>query len=206
MLFGITGAAGTGKTTLAKQVAEDLDIKFQATSISECAKRHGFDAVAPMRLTDRIKLQYHLLEDHLEMIDGETRPLIVDRTPIDFIGYMLCEVTMHSHLLLEAEHVSLIENYVDMCQQAAIRHYDYIFVLGKLDGYEIAPTRPADNRAYQSHTQLVMIGALAQMDCAVNYSILNTVDPTERRDHVHDTIIARMDAIDRERKSSAHIH
>jgi nicotinamide riboside kinase len=206
MLFGISGASGTGKTTLAKRVAEDLGITYMPTSITECAKKHGFDAVAPMSLQSRIELQMHLLKDHVDMVTNADRPLIVDRTPIDMVAYLMAEFDMHSHMRATSEEIVAAEEYVDLCLDATTRLYDYIFVLGQLDHYEIKESRPADNRAYQTHTQLIMQGCLSQIHGRMNYMVIRSQDLEDRHETLSDAIVRRMDDISRERASSAHIH
>ncbi len=206
MLFGISGASGTGKTTLAKAVAEDLGITYMPTSITECGKKHGFDPVAPMSIRSRLELQMHLLNDHVEMVTKADRPLIVDRTPIDMVAYLMAEFDMHSHMRVTADEIVAAEEYVDLCLETTAKLYDYIFILGQLDHYEIKESRPADNRAYQTHTQLIMQGCMSRLYGRVNYTIIRSQDLEDRHETLHDTIVRRMDDITRERSSSAHIH
>ncbi|SCW95921.1 AAA family ATPase [Ancylobacter rudongensis] len=206
MLYGLAGSSGTGKTTLAKRIAAELDITYMPTSITECAKRHGFDPVGILSLQDRIVLQLHLLQDHLDMLDAAPRPLIVDRTPIDFIGYMMAEVDMNSHLRLSAEEIERIEQYKRLCQTAAVKHYDAIFMLGQLDTYEVANTRPAANRAYQTHSQLVMLGALTELSGRLDHVVLRVTDLEQRVEFLHDTIAKRLDEIQTLHKSTPYIH
>lgn len=206
MLYGLCGSSGTGKTTLAKAVAESLCIEFMPTSITASAKKHGFDAVGLMTTSQRIALQWCLLHDHLEMLEKAPRPLIVDRTPIDMLSYMLAEVDMFSHMRLTPEQILDIENYKEACLKATARFYDHVFVTCQLPTYEISSTRPAANRAYQTHSQLLMEGALYSIDGLVNFSVMRTADPDERHDHVHDTIVTRLNEIEAMRKSCVHFH
>ncbi|MGV1754768.1 AAA family ATPase [Agrobacterium sp. CG674] len=206
MLYGIAGSSGTGKTTLAKAVAESLGITYIPTSITESANRHGFNPVGFLSIQDRLKMQWHLLQDHIELITATPGPCITDRTPIDFIGYMLCELDMQSHMRISAKDIQEIESYKDRCLKDVVRFYDHIFVATQLDDYEVANTRPADNRAYQSHSQLVMEGAIYSLTGQVNFSVMRPQDRDVRETHVHDTIVKRLDAICTLRKSAAHIH
>jgi hypothetical protein len=206
MLYGISGASGTGKTTLAKRVAEDLGITYMPTSITECAKKHGFDAVGMLTLPKRLELQLHLLEDHVEMICQAERPLIVDRTPIDMIGYMLAELDMHSHHRLTDKEIGQVEDYVNLCSDMTLKLYDYVFIVGQLDNYDVSATRPADNRAYQTHSQMIMLGALFRLSGQVSFAHVPMQDLDRRCEFVHDTIVGRLDAIGKERRSSLHIH
>lgn len=206
MLYGISGASGTGKTTLAKRVADDLGITYLSGSITETARKHGFDAVGLLPLDKRIELQIKLLEDHIAMIGEAGRPAIVDRTPIDMIAYLMAEFDMHSHRRATAEELQHAANYVELALDATAKLYDHIFVVGILDHYEEADTRPKPNPAYQMHTQLLMQGATSRLWGRVNLSIMPMQDLEARADFVHDRIVKRLDDISKERASSAHIH
>lgn len=206
MLFGISGASGTGKTTLAKRIAEELGITYMPTSITECARKHGFTAVSSLSMRDRLTLQMKLLEDHVTMITEAQRPLIVDRTPVDMIAYMMCEVEMMSHTRMTPEVTTAVDEYVTLCLETTAKLYDSIFVLEQLDHYEIKATRPPENRAYQTHTSLVMVGALNRLGGRVNCTLVRQADLNLRTEYVSDFIVGRMDEISRERATSAHIH
>lgn len=156
MIYGLIGASGTGKTTLAKMVADTLSILYQPSSITECAKKHGFDAVGSLSLEKRMELQWHLLNDHVEMIEKTERPMITDRTPVDMAAYAMAEFTMQSHQSASDKILADAESYVSHCLRAAERHFEMLFVLGRLNVYEVSETRPALNPAYQRHTDLIM--------------------------------------------------
>jgi predicted ATPase len=206
MMFGLAGSAGVGKTTLAKAIAADLDLTYMPTSITECAKKHGFDPVAFMGIGERLQLQEHLLEDHIQMIKEAPRPLIVDRTPIDMVGYLMCEFTMQSHQYATVEQIAQAEAYIHKALDAAVTYYDCIFMVSQLDTYQIADTRPADNRAYQSHSQLVMEGALSRVSHRLRTAIVTTTDPDRRVELVSEQIVTRMDAIEAMARTSPHFH
>lgn len=204
MLYGICGSSGSGKSTLGRMVAESLDMTFQPTSITECAKRHGFDAVGSLSLEQRLELQNHLLADHVEMIGKAKRPLIVDRTPIDFIAYLLAEFHMHSHEGMQPSLLLEVRNYVDLCLKETRAHYDMVFMLAPLPVYEVSVTRPAPNPAYQAHTDLIMRGALSCYSGPV--AIINVPDQQIRFNFVHDTIVERLNELEKKRKTSRSVH
>lgn len=206
MLYGFTGSSGTGKTTLARTIAESLSAEFVATSITASGKRHGYDPVGFMSIQDRIKLQHHLLDDLLELIRSAPRPAIMDRTPIDLIGYLFAEIDMHSHIRLTAEEIDMIETYRERCLTETAAWFDHVFVTTPLPVYEDAETRPAANRAYQHHTQMIMEGAIYQLTGRLNFSVLRPDDLDARIEHVHDTIVARMDAINQQKFGARGLH
>lgn len=205
MIYGVSGASGSGKTTLCKLVSDSLDIPFVKTSITEGAKRHGYDAVGNLPLGDRFDLQKKLLMDHVELLGSLSGPVILDRTPIDMIGYMLGEITMSSYNDLSDRDMTGIAEYVGKCQYVARERYDFIFHLRPLEFYEQATTRPANNPAYQRHTDLLMRGAMA--DCSgLSACVINTTDLTERQNLMHDIIVQRLDGLQKLRQSHPKVH
>jgi hypothetical protein len=206
MIWGVTGASGVGKSTVCKLVADSLDIAFVQTSITESAKRHGFNAVGDLTLSERIDLQEKLLDDHMQLLDETERPAILDRTPIDMIGYMMGEIYMHSHKELTPEQIQRVNNFALRCMWVTKRNYDCVFHLAPLPFYEAAQTRPAENTAYQKHTDLIMRGALSELSGAVSQCILNTTDLNERQEAIHDLIVQRLDTLEASRKANRNLH
>ncbi|MDE4297181.1 AAA family ATPase [Phaeobacter gallaeciensis] len=206
MLYGVSGASGVGKSTVCELVADALDIAFIKTSITESARKHGYDAVGDLSLPERIDLQEKLLNDHVEMLEQAERPAILDRTPIDMIGYMMGEVYMNSHEKLTREQMFRISSFATKCMWVVKRHYDSIFHLAPLPFYEQSQTRPAENPAYQKHTDFIMRGALAEMQGQISNAILNTTDLNERQEFIHNTIVQRLDHLEALRKSHPNIH
>jgi predicted ATPase len=185
MIYGLIGASGSGKTTLAMQAAEHMNMAFLPTSISKSAERHGFNAVGALPLHDRINLQHHLLDDMVELINKTDRPAILDRTPVDMIAYMICEVDMHSHTRVSDKDLQRVETYVDSCLDVTSTYFAHVFFLNRLDFqvYDDKP-RPPTNPGYSLHTEIVMRGALALLDGKVGISMVETPDFTTRLDHV----------------------
>ena len=206
MLYGLTGASGTGKTTLAKAIANDLGIEYISASISESAKKHGFNSVSPMPIHVRLTMQRHLLEDHTALIALSPRPAITDRTPLDMISYMLAEIGMHDHEEMTRQDCADIEQYVDDCIKVTSMLYDRIYILSQLDEYEEVDTRPVTNRAYQSHTQLIMMGTALKAAESVKTTFIMNQDFETRREQVTDYIVARMNEIQELRQSCSFVH
>lgn len=206
MIYGITGAASTGKTTLAMQVADAMSLTFVKTSITESARRHGFDPVAPMDLHDRIELQHHLLSDMDNLIAHCARPAILDRTPLDMIGYMLGEVHMTSHQVLSTAQMLRIEDYVKSCIQMTVERFDHVFFVTRLPFYEEADTRPGANPAYQLHEEMLMLGAINSIAGGLNYSIIRNTDLNIRISHLLEVISTRLDHFERLRASARFVN
>lgn len=206
MLYGFTGASRSGKTSTARAVAEDLGIEFYATSTSAVAKAHGFDAVAPMPLAKRLELQMVLLNNHLEEITKRPRPLLVDRTPIDYLAYAACEFTMNSHMLCDPEIIETTTRFYDLCLDTAVNYYDCIYYLTPLPEYKEEEGKHAANSAFLKHYDLVIRGALAEISGRVNQALIIPTDFEDRREWIGEDITERLDTLDRMRTSSVHFH
>ena len=200
MIYGLVGSSGVGKTTVASMVADALSMTFLKTTITASAAKIGINPIAKLSIQERIKLQWHLLNDHMEMLAKAPRPMITDRTPIDLIGYMLAEVDMWSHENLTRDEMTEVESYVGMCCDLAEANYDYLFSLSRLSNYESADTRPAENPAYQIHCQYLMNGVLQGMTDRLSFSVLRTTDLTARVDYISTMIANRLDLHERKRK------
>jgi len=175
-MFGFAGAHRTGKTTLAKAVAERLGIRYYDASVSRIMMEKQIHSVSDLPILQRIEAQEYLLQRHLEDIAKLPRPCITDRTPLDFIGYMLGEITMHN---TPPEFHQRIGLYVDTCVAAVRMHYDTVILCRPLPVYEVDPTKPPENVAYQMKVQFLIEGA----SCCVKptqVGTLKTVDFNER--------------------------
>lgn len=206
MIFGLCGASGVGKTTVGDLVADALDITFLKTSVSESARKHGYNSVGSLTLAGRLDLQEKLLNDHQDMLNEAKTPVILDRTPLDFAAYMLAEVYMTSANVLNQEQISRISAYVVRCMWMAKRHFDFIFHLAPLPFYEQSQTRPSENGAYQKHVDLLIRGMLSELNDQMGHAIINTTNLNERQDFIHDIIVQRLDHLESLRKSSPGIH
>ncbi|MBA8881799.1 AAA family ATPase [Phyllobacterium myrsinacearum] len=197
MLYGLTGAHRSGKTTLGTALAEDLEgLHFHATSTTAVAKAHGFDPVAPMSLAERLKLQRILLSDHIKTVQALPRPLVVDRTPLDYLGYLLAEFNMTSARNTTPEVLDEATSFVNECLDAALTYYDMIFYLSPLPSYEAAEGKPDLNKPFQWHHALLVQGSLAMLEGRLPYMIIEDTTHDFRRDFVQNQIVERMDHID----------
>jgi hypothetical protein len=95
--LGISGAHRVGKSTLAKAAAEKMGIQFCETRCSEVFNQE-FDGVrykpsdGAIPFHHRILIQAAMLEHLSKRYAAMTGPFIADRTPVDVIAYLFCEV------------------------------------------------------------------------------------------------------------------
>lgn len=204
MLYGLVGTHRSGKTTLARQISEDLGIDFYEVSTSEVAREAGFDPVAPMSLRERVSLQAALLERMVNDLNALPRPLITDRTPIDQFGYLMAEFHMTSHLHTEPDVLEAANVLAAECLEATRLCFDMIFMLSPLQLYVVDNTKatPAPNPAFQTHHDALLRGAISRLHGDVNYAIVPQMDFEQRREAVTTHIVERMNEIDEDRHAA----
>ncbi|MBO6509737.1 MAG: hypothetical protein JJ979_14890 [Roseibium sp.] len=157
MIFGLSGAHRSGKSTLAKDVAEAYGIEF-------------------MDLQTRLEAQEKLLETHISMLQIPSAPTIIDRTPLDMAGYMLAELGMHSDPDIGAR----VATYAQKCINATLNYYSAVVVVRPLPFYEVDPTKPPENIGFQNHHQYLVEGLLPQIRGIVSTATIVTDDRQER--------------------------
>ncbi|RWB95633.1 MAG: hypothetical protein EOQ56_28200 [Mesorhizobium sp.] len=205
MLYGFVGPSRAGKTTLARKVSEELAMEFHPTSTSKVAKDHGFDLMAPLSLADRVAVQNILLDNHIKELETLPRPLLIDRTPVDYLAYLLAEFNMTSGQAASPATLDAAHDYAKRCMSAASRYYDFLYYLAPLPFYKEEEGKHSANRAFQQHSALLMRGALSELQRSVNVAYINETDLNNRIDFVTGHLIGRIDEIDKQRYS-AHYH
>lgn len=161
MTFGIAGSHRTGKTTLARAVAKEMGFHFHETSTATVMRERGFDMVGDMSFARRLQAQEILLDHHLRMIAILPRPLVLDRTPLDMMAYLLAEVGMHT--LDDPDLQRRVDAYVEACLHATRLHYDVVLAVRPLDDYAVEDGKPPMNEPYQHHVQFLIEGGLSQV-------------------------------------------
>jgi hypothetical protein len=189
MSFGFAGAHRTGKTTLAKRVAEDLGYHYHDASVSKIMKEAGINAVGDVPIEQRMEAQEFLLTRYLRDLAQAPRSMVTDRTPLDMIGYMLGEVTMHN---TTAEVGDRVHAYFERCIEATVQHFDTIILVRPLDNYVADPKSPPLNRGYQDLVQMIIEGAAWNVSGVLYVETLYTTNFDQRVDTSKRFIIDRM--------------
>ncbi|OCP21984.1 MULTISPECIES: AAA family ATPase [unclassified Ensifer] len=206
MLYGVCGTHRSGKTSTAKLLAEQLGVEFLDSSF-DVAKKFGYNPVGKMTLGERVAMQELVLEDHLDKLKHSPRPLITDRTPLDYFAYTMAQFGMTSHLecgqvVLEAAH-----RFAKRCLEETKAYYDMVFIMDPLVVYEVDPSKatPAANPAFQLHIHALIHGAVSQIHRDINYAMVPVMPVQDRVDFIAQEIIERMNDID-DLKQKAGMH
>lgn len=114
MIVCFTGTHGSGKTTVAKAVAEGMGLPFYPSRASEIHERLGVKANANLDFADRLVVQGEILTAwSYDFADARIsgKGGVFDRCPIDFAAYLSSEIPRD----LDAEVSTLAQHYIDHC-------------------------------------------------------------------------------------------
>ncbi|WP_053014183.1 MULTISPECIES: AAA family ATPase [Xenorhabdus] len=88
--LGLTGAQGTGKSTLAKTFSEQTGIRYFDANVRGILKRNGFDCRSEMTLKQYFNMQETVAHELYSSYPDES--FITDRTPVDVMAFTLAYV------------------------------------------------------------------------------------------------------------------
>jgi predicted ATPase len=183
-MIGLSGAHRTGKTTLAKAISKEMGFHYHDASVTKIMRECGINGVADIPLIERIQVQNFILDRFCADVKKAPKRSICDRTPLDMIGYMLGEVTMHN---TPADLHGPISNYVDRCLKATEQHFDLVLFVRPLPLFVVEEGKPPENKAYQTLVQYIIEGASQN---------LNTICGVVEGDKLDDRIEAVCGAIE----------
>lgn len=186
-LIGLCGTHGSGKTTLIE--AFEGKVVVVKTSISAIYKEKGLNPGLPMSLDTRLDIQDEILARLLQEwaapfadADGEKITVLTDRTPMDFVGYLLCEVSGYGELTPEQN--ARIEEYVDKCLRISEMFDVIIHVPIGLPMVKRDKIAAVDSIGYRLHLDMVLKGAMTSHE--TTYSL---------RSNDHDTRVSQVQAV-----------
>lgn len=189
-LYGLVGAHRTGKTTLAKAVAEELGVPFHKTTVSDTLKQLMINPQVDLAFRERLTIQEIILDDlarcYKEAIEAnpEAPIVIVDRTPLDVLGYTRSEIlreTMNPTL------DRLMSNHEQRCIELTNFHFAGLCLVQPGIPLIADSTKGSANVHYQRHVHATMLDAVLDDRLKIPAFVLGSgnVDLTSR---VSDTV------------------
>lgn len=151
MRIGIVGAHRVGKTTLAENLSKTLDIPFVKTNVSKIFERFGVDPSRPIPFKERLNIQNEILADWEKRVFGLTH-FIVDRTPVDFAGYLMLEY--NTSTAVNTNEMTLLQalRYKTLC---GLSHKDNIDMT-----IQVHPGIPVEKAEWKGNTDPMLIHSL----------------------------------------------
>lgn len=156
MKIAFMGAAGTGKSTLAKFVSASMDIPFVDVGSRSVANDMGFARPYDVDAAGkRDEFQIRLLAKKMEQENGMSS-LVTDRTTVDHLAYW------HVHSYVNLKMLSIVPGDMGDYRSAAIAHmnrYDVVFWCPFEVFNDMAddPVREKDSY-YHLMTEAIMVG------------------------------------------------
>ncbi|EOW9031436.1 AAA family ATPase, partial [Cronobacter malonaticus] len=86
--IGITGAQGSGKTTLAKFIDRHYGIPYVDAGVGKLMSELGVKVGEQLPLYERLQVQMEIAK-HIELITRGMEGFVIDRTPLDVVAYTL---------------------------------------------------------------------------------------------------------------------
>lgn len=117
MRIGFCGAHRTGKTTLAKALAEKYGYEFINGSATRVFERFGVLPNQLLSVSKKFEIQTALLDDYLERVVGCTH-FVTDRTPLDYIAYTMAEMSTAACSADDMVRDEQVEFFIERCHRA----------------------------------------------------------------------------------------
>lgn len=155
-MLGICGSHRTGKTTLARTMAETSGLFFLESKVSDTFRRMRVDPRADLPFEDRLYVQYQILYDMERLyFEAPTSHFITDRTPIDVYSYLLADVQRTT--LDPVQEGDLERFWAETCR-IVNKHFELVMVIQPgIDLIEAEGKAPATT-GYVEHVNAVIIG------------------------------------------------
>ncbi|WP_353572021.1 AAA family ATPase [Candidatus Albibeggiatoa sp. nov. BB20] len=151
--IGICGGHRTGKTTLARATAQQLNINFVQTSTSAVFQQHGLDPAATMDFATRLWIQDKIIHAAQNIWQQQQTAFITDRTPVDFMAYTLGDIQGKTKVEFQD-----LENYINQCFKLANNTFQHLFILQPAIPLVFETGKAALNKAYIEHLNTLILG------------------------------------------------
>ena len=150
-MIGISGAHRTGKTTICESLTK-RGIVFKPIEISKCSVWDDLGSESiQLTFAERLSVQeelFNYLERKLmdiRAICNNDVNIIVDRTPIDLIGYLLTNIDSTTSNLLKNRTIKLIEECI------AVTNYWFKGIIIVQPGIKVKTTDTKKGKTYNSY-------------------------------------------------------
>ncbi|GAL23004.1 hypothetical protein JCM19235_1305 [Vibrio maritimus] len=129
MKIGFAGAHRTGKTTLAKKVAQELKLAYEAGSATPVFEQMGVNPTDDLSMNMRFHIQMGILDQFKALsADGEKLEFVTDRTPLDYIAYTVSELNTREYRELGDMGKASIRAYIRECLDQ-LHNLDVVFIV-----------------------------------------------------------------------------
>lgn len=194
MFIGHIGTGGTGKSTLAEEVAGVLELTYRPSVVREVYNEFGWNEAsqrtAPLEAC--WKLQKEMFRRKMYQDKYLYRDTVVDRTPIDHLAYCIywCEEALIEDMLKEYEEQARI----GMAKYDLVIYHPIPSWKGTVDGIR------EDQYVYRRIIDVIMLGYLNSFE--VPYILVPDADIKSQRDSIYEYV----KRIEKEQSPSGILH
>lgn len=152
-MIGFMGAHRTGKTTLARQVAEKMGCEFVETKTSGVFEELGLNPRDAYPFRQRLLIQNKILERLAQQYRSADRTFVADRTPLDVLMYSWSEIHRDTEMN-QADHQAF-KAHIHSAYEITNRHFNLIFHVRPGICIVDAPGKAPPNPAYIHHLDML---------------------------------------------------
>jgi len=169
--IGLSGAHGSGKTTLAKAYAENTGIVFVPSEASSVIVGCGHNPALDYNFSDRLYLQKKILARAIISYEGTAGgDFITDRTPLDFLAYLMSDVGRNNVI---GEETSEFLDYQRQCYEVLNMYFNVVVVVQPGINLVERDDKGSNNIAYMEHFNTLVVG----LSVSSELNIQNTFIP-----------------------------
>ncbi|MET2951275.1 AAA family ATPase [Vibrio owensii] len=185
--IGLSGTHRTGKTALANELSERLEIPFVRTSTSELFREEGLDPSKKLTMDNRIYMQNRILDRALEQWSEHTC-FVTDRTPIDMAAYLLMDYCPFTATEFQKHQII---DYVTRCINATNSQFSSLVLVPLAIPIEESELKGVIDPVYMSKHEQLIRGFFVDPDLTPACYTLDrkTIDFEERMDAVMRTVL-----------------
>jgi hypothetical protein len=155
MNIGICGSHRVGKTTLAERLAQHKGVPFLPTKVGEIFAELHLDVNDDLTFIERLSVQRTILERCSLMWDSEQSGFVTDRTPIDFISYLLLSIDAHT-----TTENDLLVDYITECYSVVNSTFTQIIYMQPAIHTHITEGKGSINAPFMEHLNVIVRGIL----------------------------------------------
>lgn len=151
-VIGFCGVHRSGKTTLARALAEHLNYKYVDCSASPTFVRLGIEVqdVPKMEFKERLSIQKEIVQDFVTKVEGKQN-IVTDRTPLDHLMYTMAEILPGK--TVENEY----KIYEALCY-LVLSNFSHIFLVHPIEGADRGLNKASMDYPYRQHLDAIITG------------------------------------------------
>lgn len=190
--IGLSGSHRSGKTSLAEELSKKLCMPFIRANVGNNPVWDIVDFRDTISFAERIEVQERILSDFILLLESKNGDkfdsFIVDRTPIDILSYLLCNIDSTTSQLFDDR----VRIFIEKCLNVTTEYFTSIFVVQPGIPFEKIPSKNGkiyNSRTYQEVLTSVIVGQFYRSSIPFNLIPRSILSLQERVDWVSSKIL-----------------